>query len=157
MGSLYGHNLGCYEPSETDTFAQIFQLQHELNEWQQSLPVGLQTISFSEMAGVNYHSSRVERYRFVLTLRYLNTQLLLQRPLLTKMLNNTDAELTGRPYSINQMQEHLNWNCTKTAEEIISIIHSVLTRPELGRRLLGAWWFTVYYSEYCLPYFICSI
>ncbi|CAK7208056.1 hypothetical protein SEUCBS139899_010890, partial [Sporothrix eucalyptigena] len=43
------------------------------------------------------------------------------------------------------MQDSFNKICVRRAEDIINIIHQVLVRPGLGRDLIGAWWFTLYY------------
>lgn len=45
------------------------------------------------------------------------------------------------------MQMTFNRTQIQTAQDIIEIIHAVLTDPGLGRDLIGAWWFTLYYSK----------
>ncbi|KAJ4127471.1 hypothetical protein NW765_015950 [Fusarium oxysporum] len=34
----------------------------------------------------------------------------------------------------------------QVAENVIDIIYTILTRPDHGRHLIGAWWFTLYYA-----------
>ncbi|KAH7141726.1 c6 zinc finger domain-containing protein [Dactylonectria macrodidyma] len=145
MGDLYGHNLACYEPSGTALSTQIHQLQDELNEWRQNLPINLQLVSAFNIGDINRDVPHLERCRFVLTLRYLNTQSLLFRPLLTEMLKDDFESCQSQDVS-DQMQERLTQECVQSAEEIISIIHSVLTQKDLGNKFLGAWWFTTYYT-----------
>uniref|UniRef100_A0A0B7KNK2 Zn(2)-C6 fungal-type domain-containing protein n=1 Tax=Bionectria ochroleuca TaxID=29856 RepID=A0A0B7KNK2_BIOOC len=144
MGSLYGHNLGCEETSDTNMITQIFLIQHELNEWQDSLGPGLSLVTPENMLNVDSSNPIGERYRFVLTMRYLHAQLLLYRPVLTKLLS-TDFDSSQSQQSISQMQLNLSDSCTDYARKIIYIVHSVLTRPDLGKHFLGAWWFTLYY------------
>lgn len=44
---------------------------------------------------------------------------------------------------------HMTFSRTQiqVAEDIIEIIYTVLTDPRLGGDLIGAWWFTLYYSK----------
>ncbi len=160
MATLYGHNLGCGDgPSEIVMMTQIVELEQELSDWQQSLPPPLFLRSSSNLpSGDNTEDYAMERFRLILTLRHLNVQLLLHRPSLTKSLANvvSPAELGPSirpPKSLNQMQVNFNRTCVRVAEETIDIIHSVLTGPSIGRHLIGAWWFTLYYGKYMyLPY-----
>lgn len=150
--TLYGHNLGCDEPpSETRMVTHIFQLEQELNDWQSLLsqPLFLRTPSCLPTAGVP-DSPIIERFRVVLTLRYLNVQLLLHRPVLTASLDSCAQQpspLLSTQKSVDQMQMNFKRTCVRVAEEIIEIIYRILTTPSLGRHLLGAWWFTLYYSK----------
>ncbi|KAJ3546805.1 hypothetical protein NM208_g1825 [Fusarium decemcellulare] len=146
MGKLYGYNLGCGPLSGVDTITQIFHLQQSLDEWRDKLPVALHLVSSSNLADVNPDASILERFRFVLTLRYLNTQLLLQRPLLTELLKAEVEEPVQDQKFFDRVLQNLTPNCARPAEEIISIIHSVLTREDLGESFLGAWWFNIYYT-----------
>lgn len=45
------------------------------------------------------------------------------------------------------MQTTFNRTQIQVAEDIVEIIYTVLTDPRLGRDLMGAWWFTLYYSK----------
>lgn len=87
----------------------------------------------------------LERFRVVLSLRYLSVQLLLYRPVLADSLaRGTNGE---KQRSVSKVQANFNFMCVQVAEDIINIIHAVLTKPGLGRHLMGAWWFTLYYSK----------
>lgn len=152
MGALYGHNLGCDEPpSETQMVTQIFQLEQELNDWQNQLPPELHLQSSSNLPDEsNLDDPVLERFRVILSMRYLNTQLLLHRPCLTKSLGG----LTGdshpplqRQRSTSQLQTNFNRACVQAAEDSIAILYAVLTKPGLGSQLIGAWWFTLYYGK----------
>ncbi|KAF4345857.1 activator of stress s 1 [Fusarium beomiforme] len=144
IGDLYGNNLRCDELSDVEMVTRIFQLQQELDEWHRSLPSELSLITSSLIAETPLEESPMQRLRIILTLRYLNTQLLLQRPPLSKLLQ-TASDQAQRQNPFDQVQEKLVEECAQSAEEIISIIHAILTTREQGRSLLGAWWFTIYY------------
>ncbi|KAL2204830.1 hypothetical protein CC79DRAFT_1335435 [Sarocladium strictum] len=150
IGSLYGYNLGS-EKEATDTLivTHILQISQDLSLWQMSLPShlslvqpsALQTMTESPEDPIN------ERYRIILTLRHLNTQLLLHRLILTRSLDHARSEASDQARaSIGQMERNYNMICIRSAEDIITIVHCVLTKKCLGRHLVGAWWFTLYYT-----------
>ncbi len=151
MATLYGHNLGCGSaPSEIVMMTQIVELEQELSDWQQSLPPPLFLRSSANLSSGDFTDDyTMERFRMILTLRYLHVQLLLHRPSLTRSLGNRAAEsgLSLRPQkSVNQMQAAFNRACVRMAEEVVEINYVTLTTPSMGRHLIGAWWFTLYYS-----------
>lgn len=41
--------------------------------------------------------------------------------------------------------------CFQSASELVSIVNILTHSAEPKRGLLGAWWFTLYYSEYFQP------
>lgn len=152
IGTLYGHNLGCEEsPSETQIVSDILNLEQQLNDWRHNLPPALCLRSASNLPRQeNIQDQATERFRIVLSLRCLNLQLLIYRPMLTTSLSkySSSAEGAGQRHgSLNHMQMTFNRTQTQIAEDIIEIIHAVLTDPGLGRDLIGAWWFTLYYSK----------
>ncbi|KAM5358999.1 hypothetical protein ACJZ2D_014824 [Fusarium nematophilum] len=107
--------------------------------------VGVAFYTATILGDINRHVPHLERCRLVLTLRYLNTQSLLLRPLLTEMLKDGCEDCQGQEIP-KEVQESLIQECVQLAEEIIAIIHSVLTHEDLGNEFLGAWWFTTYYT-----------
>jgi hypothetical protein len=138
--------LGCSETSDANVLTQTFQLQQQLHEWNSSLPPEIKTVSVSELSAIDVTTHHTQRYRFVLTLRYLNTQLLLHRAVLAKLLGeNLDASQTHAP--ILQMQRNLCRTSSMFAQEILTIVYAVLTDPRMGKNFLGAWWFTLYYGR----------
>ncbi|EFX02229.1 c6 zinc finger domain containing protein [Grosmannia clavigera kw1407] len=172
MATLYGHNLGCDSaPSETVTITQIFHLEQELGDWQAALPPLLALVSPADLADLADRRETIPaanpttpspasdpiddpvilRFRVILTLRHLNLQLLLHRPMLTNSLSAV-ARGAAAPSARSRrpghhMQMSFNLTCVRVAEDIIDLIHLIFTRPAgLGRRLTGAWWFTLYYT-----------
>lgn len=70
--------------------------------------------------------------------------------MLTTSLNKCSSSANGagqRNASLNHMHMTFNRTQIQIAEDIIEIIYTVLTEPGLGRDLIGAWWFTLYYSK----------
>lgn len=150
IGSLYGHNLGHCEYSTASTTGQIFKLQQELNGWCYMLPASLSLISrngIPQVAEENPDTADLQRCRIIITLRYLNTQLLLHRPLLTQALSQSPSDSPQHRRLSDQTGQNITQCCTGFAERIITLIHGVLTNKKLGKSFLGSWWFTIYYSK----------
>lgn len=152
MGTLYGHNLGCEEsPPETQIVSDILNLEQQLNDWRRNLPPQLHIRSASNLPDRKDVQDRAtERFRIILSLRCLNLQLLIYRPMLTTSLSKCLSTADGaghRNGSLNHMHMTFNRTQIQVSEDIIEIIYTVLTDPGLGRDLIGAWWFTLYYSK----------
>ncbi len=145
--SLYGQNLGCDQPlGEMETITQVFKLEQELSDWEHSLvqPLCLRTPS---LLLLDQDSALDERFRVILTLRYLNLQILLHRPFLSRCLDlrgKTSSE-NQTVRSVDQLAANFIDTCVRSSEDIISIVHSIVSaKPSV--ELLGAWWFSLYYS-----------
>lgn len=129
--------------------SQIFQLEQELNEWLMTLPADFMLRnpgSFSD--GEPVQDVLLERYRIILTLRYQSTKLLLHRPVFVKSLassKKSSIQYSGRP--VNDSRKRSNTAVIQAAEDIIALVHEILSTQKSGRRLLGAWWFTLYYGK----------
>jgi len=94
--------------------------------------------------------SRLERFKIILTLRYHNTRILLHRPILVKFL-----DILGKPTVdkqelslLQQIGSNSLKNCVESSMEIISIVHMIVKSIGVQRSLLGAWWFSLYYSTF---------
>ncbi|KAG8352663.1 hypothetical protein FVEN_g9299 [Fusarium venenatum] len=151
--ALYGNNLGCDEQaSDTITMTAIIQFEQELSDWQDKLPQQLRPCSADELAhrtDTEAQDTTVERFRVILTLRYLNTQLLLHRPTFIRSLSafHKGSKIPNRNSgSVNSMQASFDRAFIQVAKNILDIIHTALMRPDHGRHLIGAWWFTLYYT-----------
>ncbi|KAM0208735.1 hypothetical protein ACHAQD_011486 [Fusarium lateritium] len=152
--SLYGSNLGCEDQaSDTVTITTIIQFGQELSDWQHNLPPCMTLRSVEDIPqdiDEDAHGSLKERFRIILTLRYLNVQLLLHRPVFIRSLRALlkDPKVPHQHAgSINSMQANFDKAFVQVAENTIEIIHSILQRPDRGRHLIGAWWFTLYYGK----------
>ncbi|KAF4335206.1 hypothetical protein FBEOM_10950 [Fusarium beomiforme] len=154
IGSLYGNNLGCEDQaSDTVTMTSIIQFGQELSDWQHSLPQNMTLRSVDDIpenTDGDAHCSPGERFRIILTLRYLNVQLLLHRPIFIRSLGALlkDPKKPRRSTaSINSMQANFDRVFIQVAENTIDIIHTILKRPDHGRHLIGAWWYTLYFGS----------
>ncbi|KAJ5610294.1 hypothetical protein N7510_007013, partial [Penicillium lagena] len=151
---LYGQNLGC-DPSLpiTEAAAHIFSMEQHLFAWERSLTQPLQLISIisldemakGQLSNYQYFSWK---FRVILTLRYLNLRVLLHRPVLVKFIAasaNTECD----PQDLKLLQQ-IGMNsmqiCADSAMAIIDIVHQVVTEPGWKQSLLGAWWFSLYYT-----------
>ncbi|KXJ90070.1 fungal-specific transcription factor domain-domain-containing protein [Microdochium bolleyi] len=200
IASVYGHNIEHEELSNPDLMTRIIQLEQDLDQWRASLPAPLALrVSSPSIGGIDPAMGaggggdrpdmtspataspgtpglflQVDKFRNILTLRYLNTKLLLLRPILTNTLHakylvedqqgqaqqggaaNPFAPSPGgggvgsahhRRRSLGYMQSnYFTAACFRGAVDTISIIHAAVTRPELGKHMLGAWWFTLCYA-----------
>lgn len=153
---LYGQNLGCDAPlSVSETVAQALSVERHLFAWEKCLPDSLRLLS---SAGINEIIQEPSadfqlsswKFRVILTLRYLNLRVLLHRPVLVRFIDACGG-FQPDPQELKLLQQ-LGLNsmqiCAESAMEIIDIVHSVV--HECGRRhnLLGAWWFSLYYSTF---------
>lgn len=152
---LYGQNIGCDGPLPiSETVAHIFGLEQRLFSWERSLAHPLQLISSAsienlpqdQMSSNNLHLS--SKFQVILTLRYLNLRVLLHRPILVKFI--TASRSPDRDPQDMRLLQQIGMNslqiCADSAMEIIDIVHRVVSEPGWKRSLLGAWWFSLYYT-----------
>lgn len=130
----------------------IVEFEQELSDWQGSLAVQLRPCSADELlqfTDIEAQNTTIERFRIILTLRYLNYQLLLHRPTFIRPLSalNRQSKVPHRNSgSVNNMQANFDKIFIQVAETMLDIIHVVTMRQDHGRHLIGAWWFTLYYG-----------
>lgn len=157
IDSLYGQNIACEkEASTTVVVSQLYPIEQRLLEWKHALPASLTILaSPTLLAGVDQSTAigglgQVRPLSTILTLRYLNLRLLLHRPILVKFFEYQNDVTTHEEEAILLQQIGTNSisRCHRAATEIISIVHSATGTPAM-RELLGAWWFTLYYSMTC--------
>ncbi|KAJ5811041.1 Transcription factor [Penicillium robsamsonii] len=152
---LYGQNIGCDGPLPvSETVAHIFSLEQHLFSWERSLIHPLQLISSASIDELPHDqmSSNSQylslRFQVILTLRYLNLRVLLHRPILVKFI--TASRSPDRDPQDMRLLQQIGINslqiCADSAMEIIDIVHRVVSEPGWKRNLLGAWWFSLYYT-----------
>jgi hypothetical protein len=152
ISALYEQNLGCAQPlSDIQTATEVFKLEQELNLWRHCVAPPLRIRSHDT---VSYDSEAAceERFRVVLTLRYLNLQTLLHRPFVAKSLDDRTGrrEGAGSTTSAERLASGSIQTCIKSAEEVISIVHTIISAKR-AHDLLGAWWFSLYYGRQSRP------
>jgi histidinol-phosphate/aromatic aminotransferase/cobyric acid decarboxylase-like protein len=89
------------------------------------------------------------KFRVILTLRYLNLRVLLHRPVLVKFI--AASRYPDRDQQDLKILQQIGMNSmqivTESAMEIIDIVSRVVLEPGWKQSLLGAWWFSLYYSK----------
>lgn len=144
---LYGQNLG-YDttPYEADSASRILDIEHDLQIWESTLPPSLPIVQSTALptTGSTYDTV-IGRFRNMLTLRFLNLQILVQRRPLCKILDRL-AEGSLTDSSISDMENRSVGKCLVSAEQTIKIVHGILTDQNLGWPMLGAWWCVHYYG-----------
>ncbi|KKY18078.1 putative c6 transcription factor [Phaeomoniella chlamydospora] len=152
IAELYGQNLGCEEsPLDiTETITKIFQLERSLRSWELTLPPQVNLIDTENIQLEGYTDPVLQRFRIILTLRKLNLDILLHRPMLIRAMepygNSEETRIPGVSPAMLKMQANALQTCVQSAESIISIIHAISTAESEKRQLLGAWWFSLYYG-----------
>ncbi|RHZ43500.1 putative C6 transcription factor [Aspergillus thermomutatus] len=154
MELLYGQNLGCDSSlSVSQTIAHTFSIEQSVFSWERSLPDTLRLTSCESLRNDRSESatnlqSVTWKLRVILTLRYLNLRVLLHRPVLVKFLDScsglqTDAQELKllQQMGLNSLQI-----CADSAIEIIDLVHHVVSSTGWKQELLGAWWFSLYYT-----------
>ncbi|KEF60444.1 uncharacterized protein A1O9_02005 [Exophiala aquamarina CBS 119918] len=157
---LYGHNISCEERlGAGEMVTRLFNLEQRLSSWEHNLHPNLRTLTYNhltamkEQARLNADQKIAQTLRIVLTLRCLNLRLLLHRPILVRFLN-FGSESVGDSHDIQMLRQigsHSLQVCMHTADEIISIVHSIVTSIDATRTSVGSWWYTLYYSEIYFP------
>jgi hypothetical protein len=160
IDTCYGQNLGLAEYLEdSEIFSLVLKGERQLDEWKLHLlpqlllhvcdvPLGPQ--------GLDQIDSRnliVERFNMVLSLRYHNLRILLHRPVLERILDAHSAwghntMNTGTEKSmLHQIGFTSVETCVDSAMIIISIVHTIVLSTGRRRDLLGAWNYSLFYSE----------
>lgn len=158
---LYGHNISCEEHlGAGEIVARLFSLEQRLSSWEQNLHPNLKTLTYDqlsamkEQAQLTANQKDAQTLRIVLTLRCLNLRLLLHRPILVRFLNS-GSESFGDTHDIQMLRQigsHSLQVCMHTADEIISIVYSIVTSVDATRTSVGSWWYTLYYSKFNFPH-----
>jgi hypothetical protein len=172
IDALYEQNLGCGGSiNAVETVAQVFKLENDLVDWQHTtcqpalvtandLP---SAIMQAEAATFATSSDKEDddsippawwpmyelRLRTIITLRYNNLRILLHRPVLASLLTRIEnKESSSNDVSIiQQVGSSSAQICSRSAKEVISIVSAVVHSKGPARGLLGAWWFSLYYSQ----------
>lgn len=146
---LYGSNLGFDIPDNVfDTTSNILQFEQKLLAWQLSLPPTLSLVEPSSFVTVS-ESTGLLRFRFILTVRFLNLRILAHRPILCQYLDLLGKSRPDwqRLAVLRQLGTNSIRICVQSALDIIRIMRAILCPPEPQQKLLGAWWFSLYYSK----------
>ncbi|KAJ6145034.1 C6 transcription factor [Penicillium chermesinum] len=151
---LYGQNLGC-DPSLTvaESISTILSIERQLVVWEKSLPQNINIATATNIREGNEDMPDPPRFysmkfSVILTLRYLHLRILLHRPILVKFLDacgkggiDNHEETLLQQIGFNSIQI-----CMESAMSIIDIIRELVHSSGWHKNLLGAWWYTLYYT-----------
>ena len=146
---LYGSNLGCVDHVDIfENASYLLKCEQRFFVWQRDLPRSISLIGSNELE-YEPNEFTITRLRVILTLRFLNLRILAHRPLLCMYLESLGASqvdplqlATLRQVSANSVQL-----CVQSATMIVNITSWALKHSSPPRYLLGAWWFSLYYSK----------
>ncbi|KAF3764050.1 hypothetical protein M406DRAFT_103763 [Cryphonectria parasitica EP155] len=144
---LYKCNIGDPDGGVLPVAASILQIEHQLLEWQAALGPLSSLVTPAELRNDDSFSAE-KRFRVVLTLRYHNVRILAHRRMLDLYLSSIER---GQSYDaedsmLRQVGQRSKSICFQSASELIGIVNVLTHSPEPKRGLLGAWWFTLYYT-----------
>lgn len=153
---LYGLNLGCDEPLRNgELLSHIFKFEDRLVKWQRELTDNLRLVDSDSITAHAVQSHVFDgawvtlRLRIILTLRQINIRLLLHRPVILRLLDRNDNARVG--YQDDSLLQQMGTNsvriCLESASQLISLVHAAIQSQQTQGALLGAWWFSLYYSE----------
>ncbi|KFY82436.1 hypothetical protein V500_10548 [Pseudogymnoascus sp. VKM F-4518 (FW-2643)] len=149
--TLYNQNWGSDSAMTTHkTLAQKLDLSWKLAEWRHNLPSSLRIMTSLELQqDTNLPRLEPLRLRIFLTLRYLNVQILILRPILLKFLDHKFNPDHGE-HEMALLQDSglcTLQECSTACMEAINIIDMILkpVRTYEATTLHGAWWFNTYY------------
>lgn len=146
---LYECNIGYPDGGVLPVASSILQIEHQLLEWQATLGPLSSLVTPGELRNDDDFSSE-RRFRVILTLRYHNVRILAHRRMLDLYLASIER---GQSYDaedsmLRQVGQRSKSICFQSASDLISIVNILTHSGEPKKGLLGAWWFTLYYSEY---------
>ncbi|KAI6356234.1 hypothetical protein MCOR25_007924 [Pyricularia grisea] len=152
---LYEGNLGCESPKNIfDIASHLLRIEHQLLDWQHKLPLTMPLVQPAELIGGTPTAapSPLCRLRVILTLRYLNLRVLAHRPVLQSYLAELGAATVSgdspaqRRTTLYQVGANSMRLCVQSATSIIEIVSHVVRSDGMTKQMLGAWWFSLYYT-----------
>ncbi|KAH6615143.1 C6 transcription factor [Boeremia exigua] len=117
-----------------------------LRQWTLDLPSHL--CLCEPQSEILSQSTQLNRLRVILTLRYHNLCILIERPLFSATIRHlflTDIDLGGLTAYLVSLSMHEALKCVHAAESTIEIVYYVMIGDASSRNNLGVWFFTLYY------------
>ena len=154
MCQLYGSNIDA-DPQLTIPvmLEKTLTLEQRMTEWRRNLPPQLQRRPWDTMdpdvPSISVWDPVFDRLSVIATLRYLNTRILLHRPVLSSFLlrranfRSVNMAFEDEDEFFHDLGERSIAACEQSAMEVVDIVHRTSRPPAL----LGAWWFSAYYSK----------
>jgi hypothetical protein len=158
IAQLYGSNMDSIATQSLPSMIeQVLSLEQGLAMWRNNLFPQLQNRPWDALNPTSASPPSLDpvfdKLSVVIALRYLNTRILLHRPVLSALLEQRKAPntSTGEHY-LTGLAEQSVTVCRDCALEVIQIVWRISTSRSTN--LLGAWWFSAYYSKFSLHVFI---
>ncbi|CAI4213867.1 unnamed protein product [Parascedosporium putredinis] len=149
LDELYGSNLDCDTSQDIFKIAsKVFQIEHQMSEAQRGIPSTLRLIEAAELLHEPRQSFQATKFRVVFSLRYNNLRILAHRPLLQRyleILGNQSSDVHHLS-SLHQIGGNSLRICVQAATSIVELMAFLTTSSPEDRGLLGAWWFSLYYT-----------
>lgn len=125
-------------------------MEQQLFNWQSSLPSALRLVDASDVLTAG-GDTLGWKFRVILSLRYHNLRILAHRPILDRFLQRMDGtdQLAHEAATLSQIGHMSKAFCLSSAQAIIEITSVCMEKNGEAAMsgFLGAWWFTLYYSE----------
>lgn len=156
LDNCYCQNLGFEHPLTTaNGVPQILEGERQLEDWRISIVPSLGIRLWHEpllpenLAQLDSESTIRHRFGIVLSVRYHNLRILLYRRFLECYLDSYSSE---DPLSLdNKLFQRMGFtgvqNCVDSAMSMISTVHTITSSGGWHRGLLGAWYYSLYYSK----------
>lgn len=146
---LYDSNLGLRTRLPMgESLHQISKLRWNLAQWQDNLPSCLQITTSQDTLDDVPLTVGTTRLRVLLSLRFLGARILILRPVLSQFL-----DLPGMTASSEHQSEWLRdsgaillVDLVRTCGDLLQTSKNILAGSRNDQNLLGAWWFSCYYS-----------
>lgn len=153
MEKLYEQNLG-FRPHApmSETVDQVSRLCWKLAQWQDNLPARLKIITSKDPPDDTPRTLETTRLRILLSLRFLGTKILVLRPILSQFLDlaGTTAANENQARWFCSSGAVLLMDLVNTCRDVLHISRSILAASRNDQNILGAWWFSSYYSKHCI-------
>lgn len=171
----YGQNLGFDDDEALRIISQVLSGDRQLEDWLYRLlpTLGLHVyqkpLSREELDKTPTSAEAViqQRFNLVLSLRYHNLRILVHRKFLERFLDFFGVDVDGSSAStmastastasqerriLSQVGSASVQKCVESAMAIISSMHTIaLSSAKWHRGILGAWYYSLYYSILSLP------
>ena len=148
---LYDQNLGTrpYQ-SMGEALDHMSRMCWRLAKWQDDLPAYLRVLTCHDAieAGQTLETTRL---RVLLSLRYFGVRILALRPVLVQFLDLPGATASPSEHQSRWLRSSgavLLADLVQTSSDVFHVSKGLLMAARnSNRNLLGAWWFSCYYSE----------
>jgi len=136
----------------SEALDHMSRLCWQLAKWQDGLPACLRILTSHDTIGVG-QTLETTRLRVLLSLRYLGVRILALRPVLAQFLDLPGAT------AASPSEQQSRWlrksgavlldDLVRTSADVLHISKGLLVAARnANRNLLGAWWFSCYYSKH---------